>query len=195
MTYFRRKMDVIKKYGIAYKALGQGEHYFEFEADDIFFRAFENSEIKSGKASIKVMMAKGPNMLCLDFNIKGTVTVDCDRCLEDCELPVDYSGQLTVKFTESELDENERYDGEVLWLNPAEGTLNVAQYIYESIVLSLPYQRVHPGDTNGGNACNPEMLGRFKIVSEEEFDRFTGEERKMEENPEWEKLRQLKGKL
>ena len=45
-----------------------------------------------------------------------------------------------------------------------EDRVELAQYIYESIVLSLPYQRVHPE-----GECNPEMLERFRIVSDREF--------------------------
>ena len=47
---------------------------------------------------------------------------------------------------------------------PGEDRVELAQYIYESIVLSLPYQRVHPE-----GECNPEMLERFRIVSDREF--------------------------
>lgn len=189
-------MDVVKKYNIAYKSLGAEEHSFEFRIDDSFFDTFENSEISKGQADVIVKVSKGAGVVNLDFDINGVVTVECDRCLEDCELPVNYTGRLIVKFTESELDDTERYDGDVLWLNPAEDVINIAQYIYESIVLSLPYQRVHPENGTGQNACNPEMLGRFKIVSEEEFDKMTAhEEQRMSDNPEWDKLRQLKDKL
>ena len=65
-----------------------------------------------------------------------------------------------VKFSE----EVHEYDGEVMWMLPGEDQVDLKQYIYESIVLSLPYQRVHPD-----GACNPEMLERFRIVSDQEF--------------------------
>ena len=52
----------------------------------------------------------------------------------------------------------------------------LSQYIYESICLSLPYQRVHPVGSDGKSGCDPDMLARFNIVSEEEFDRLTGNE-------------------
>ena len=51
-----------------------------------------------------------------------------------------------------------------MWMLPGEDRVELAQYIYESIVLSLPYQRVHPE-----GECNPEMLERFRIVSDREF--------------------------
>lgn len=75
-------------------------------------------------------------------------------------MPIDFEGQLVVKFS----DEVHEYDGEVMWMLPGEDRVELAQYIYESIVLSLPYQRVHPE-----GECNPEMLERFRIVSDREF--------------------------
>ena len=57
------------------------------------------------------------------------------------------------------------YDGEVMWLSPADDEVDLTQYVYESIILSLPYQRVHP---EGG--CDAEMMRRFRIVSSEELD-------------------------
>ena len=75
-------------------------------------------------------------------------------------MPIDFEGQLVVKFS----DEVHEYDGEVMWMLPGEDRVELAQYIYESIVLSLPYQRVHPEVD-----CNPEMLERFRIVSDREF--------------------------
>jgi uncharacterized metal-binding protein YceD (DUF177 family) len=52
-----------------------------------------------------------------------------------------------------------------MWISQSESTLDLTQYIYESIVLSLPYRRVHD---EGG--CNPEMLASFKTISEEELE-------------------------
>ena len=72
-----------------------------------------------------------------------------------------FRGHLTVKFSDGETDE---YDGEMMWISPSESEVDLAQYIYESIVLSLPYQRVHPE-----GECDPAMLERFRIVSDSEF--------------------------
>ena len=39
-------MDVLKKYSIAFKGLGEGTHRFDMKVDDRFFEAFEGSEIR-----------------------------------------------------------------------------------------------------------------------------------------------------
>lgn len=153
-------MDDTKRFVIAYKGLKPGQYTFRFEVDGGLFAAYENSEIKDGHCRVEVVMTRLEQLLDLDIAIAGSVVVACDRCLEDCEIPIDYRGHLAVKFS----DEVQEYDGEVLWLSPSEGEVDLTQYIYESIVLALPYQRVHPE-----GKCNPEMMARFRIVSGEEF--------------------------
>ena len=184
-------MDILKKYTIPYKSLGVGKHHFDFEVDNALFKAFENTEIKNGTATVTVDVVKSASMAELTVAIRGTVTVECDRCLDDLSLPVDYKGSITVKTSETPID----FDGDIMWLNPGEDDIPLAQYIYESIVLSLPYQKVHGSDSAGNPLCNPEMLARFSIVTQEEFDRMTVREESLGNNPETAKLQALKKKL
>ena len=153
-------MEIAKRYSIAYKGLKNGHHEFDFKVDDAFFEAMENIDIKGGNCDVHVTMEKSETMLELDFAINGYAVCECDRCLEDCNIPVDYSGELIVKFSTEVRD----YDGEVMWISPADGEVSLAQYIYESVVLSLPYSRVH---TDG--ECDPDMLARFTTASEDEL--------------------------
>lgn len=102
-------------------------------------------------------------------------------------MPIHYEGQLLVKFS----DEVHEYDGEVMWLLPMEDEVDLTQYIYESIVLALPYQRVHPD-----GECNPDMLERFRIVSDEEFGRLEDRaEAEGRNEGEWAKLAALKERM
>ena len=153
-------MDVTKQYAIAWKGLKNGTYRFDFKVDNALFEAYGSTDIKDGDLSVGVTLERGESMLSLQTVIRGTVTVACDRCLEDCRLPVAFDGTLLVRFSDEVAD----YDGEVMWISPAEGEVSLAQYIYESIVLSLPYQRVHPE-----GECDADMLHRFRIVSQEEF--------------------------
>ena len=153
-------MEVAQPYSIAFKGLKNGHHEFRFEVGKSLFEAFESTEIKDGACEVAVNMERSDAMLLLDIRITGHVVVACDRCLEDCRIPIDFRSSLPVRFSEQEHE----YDGEVLWLVPGEDEVDLARYIYESIVLSLPYQRVHPD-----GECDPDMLGRFRIVSDEEF--------------------------
>ena len=180
-------MEETQRYSIAFKGLKNGHHEFRFAVDKSLFEAFENTEIKDGACEVRVDLNREESQFVLDVSISGHVVVACDRCLEDCRIPIDFEGRLLVKFS----DEEREYDGEVLWLLPGEEQVDLAQYIYESIVLSLPYQRVHPE-----GECNPEMLERFRIVSDREFSAIEAQAAARGYNDgEWAKLAALREQM
>ena len=147
-------MEESQRYAIPYKGLKNGCHEFRFEVDGSLFEEYQSTEIKDGRCEVTVAADRSESQVTLDVSIAGYVVVECDRCLEDCRVPIDFEGRLVVKFSE----EVHEYDGEVMWMLPGEDQVDLKQYIYESIVLSLPYQRVHPE-----GMCNPDMLERFRV--------------------------------
>lgn len=145
-------MELEQKYSIAYKGLKKGLHEVDFDVDGALFKAYESKEIKDGRCKVHVVMDKSDTQLILDVTIDGHVVCECDRCLEDCTIPVHFDGRLTVFVS----DNQGEYDGDYMWISPDEEDINLMQYIYESIVLSLPYRRVHPD-----GECDPDMMARF----------------------------------
>jgi uncharacterized metal-binding protein YceD (DUF177 family) len=82
------------------------------------------------------------------------VVVECDRCLEDLEIPVDLDVLLSVKFGESEsADENQDGEREVIFLPVDNTELDMEQIVYDYVCLSLPLQRVHED-----GECNPDAM-------------------------------------
>ena len=155
------------RYTIAYRGLKEGIHVYNWSVGGDFWKTRPEGGIIGGEVEVAVALEKGATgTMRLEVGITGTVTVPCDRCLEDCDLPVEWHGQMAVRVSE----EPQPFDGGVLWLEPGEAVIDLEQYIYESVVLSLPLQRVHPEDVHGQPLCNPAMLQRFKIVTEEEFE-------------------------
>ncbi|WP_417015050.1 YceD family protein [Alistipes sp.] len=180
-------MEEAQRYSIVFKGLKNGHHEFRFAVDKSLFEEYESSEIKDGACEVVVDLDRGDTQLMLMVSISGYVVVACDRCLEDCRIPIDFAGELPVKFS----DEVHEYDGEVIWLLPGEDRVDLKQYIYESIVLSLPYQRVHPD-----GECNPEMLERFRIISEGEFEALERKAASHEhDGGEWAKLAALRERM
>ncbi|MBR4853202.1 MAG: DUF177 domain-containing protein [Alistipes sp.] len=154
-------MELNKRYSIGYKSLSNSTFDYDFVVDDALFAAYESREVLGGNCDVKVVLSKTDSQLDVDVTIEGSVVCECDRCLEPCDIDIDYEGHLIVRLSTEEGE----YDGEVMWLNPAEENLDLTQYIYESIILSLPYQRVH---TEG--ECNPDMMARFAQVTAAELD-------------------------
>ena len=165
-------MNVEKELSIPFRGLKPGVYTYDFKVDDTLFEAYECTEIKHGAYDVRVELRRLETMLDMEIALDGKVVVACDRCLEDCELPIAYEGNLVVKFSDTPAE----YDGEVMWLTPADDEVHLAQYIYESVILSLPYQRVHPE-----GECDPEMLNRFTVVTERELEQLEAEAEAHEE--------------
>lgn len=145
-----------QKYSIDYQGLTLAKHHFSFDVSDDLFTMYEESEVKKGALKVEIELARHSSMMELEVQIVGTVEVECDRCLEQLTIPIDYFGDLIVKIT----DQCGEDDGDIMWVHPTDDKLSLAQYIYESVVLSLPYQRVHQTLAE----CNPEMVKHFQII-------------------------------
>lgn len=174
--------NVLNTYSIHFKGLKVGKHTFNFEVDSKFFEAFEEGEIKQGKLNVDVKLNKQSQMLEFVISIEGLVEVTCDRCLEDFDLPVSYKGSLFVKFGGIKSEEND----EIIILTNDDSEINLAQYIYESICLSLPIQRYH-GMKGVKTKCNKEMLDKLKSLS----SNSTKKEESEEVDPRWSKLKDI----
>ena len=177
-------MKVLSKYEISFFGLKVGQHEFEFEIDQKFFECFEKSEIKTGNLKAKVVLNKQPGLLELNIRIVGYVQVVCDRCLEDFDMTLKCKGELYVKFGGS----YEEIDEKVIVLKANAHHLNLSQFLYEYIHLSIPYKRVHPDDENGNSTCNKEMLN---LIQESSFE----EEKQEETDPRWKGLIDLQKKI
>lgn len=157
-------MSRLHDYLIPFKGYKIGTHELEFPINKALLEEMGDEEMIDAEAIAKAILTKGANMLTIDVEIDGEVKVECDRCLDELKLPVLIEDKLVVKFS----DEEEGFDGEVMWLNPADATLDIAEWLYETLLLALPYQRVH----ETLEECNPEMVKRFSIVSAEEFNQI-----------------------
>ena len=145
---------------IPVRGLPLGESSFRFEIGKAFFQAFENSQIKDADCSVKVSVIRHQTLLDIVCEIGGFVVVECDRCLEDLTLKVDIEPHLTVGFGSVDVDETGEVDDDVLVIDRSESELNLDQFVYDYICLSLPLVKVHPE-----GKCNPEML---RYISENE---------------------------
>ncbi len=150
-------MNYLSQYKIPFSGLKEGEHLFDFSVDDRFFAEFEESEITKGRVNIQIKLEKRTTYLRLTFVFKGKVELLCDRCLEYYSQPIKGNNPMLVKFSETETDDGD----EVIFIHPGSHEIEVAQLIYEFIVLSIPIRHVHPVGKNGESLCNPEMLDKL----------------------------------
>lgn len=173
--------DVAKysQYKIALRNFSNEPQVYEYQLDNEFFKQLDGSaDIQKGAVSVALTVKKGVAAFEFLFQINGTVSVSCDRCLDDIAMDVDTENKLYVKFGKEYSEESD----EIIIIPEEDGEINVVWFIYEFIALSLPLKRVHaPGK------CNKAMsstLNKYKAsaIDEEEEEAI---------DPRWEALKGL----
>ena len=151
-------MNYLSQYTLPFSGLGEGKHQFDFAINDRFFAEFETSEIKKGDLKVQVELEKRSTHLRLSFSISGVVELTCDRCLENFNYPLESTRGLLVKFSEKPIED----EAELIYLHPTDFQVEIAQYIYEFVILSLPIRRIHPDGEDGESLCDPVMLKKLE---------------------------------
>ena len=169
-------MKALEEFVIPFMGLKEGVHDYSFDIDEGFFESFEYSEVKQGDVHVDVSMEKQERMLIFSFSIQGEVELPCDRCLAPLNLPIEGKYRLIVKFGQEYEEESE----EILVIPETDSRINISSFIYEYIILLLPYKRVHP---EGEDLCDREVIDKLNEHSEQTTD------------PRWEALKDLKDKI
>lgn len=186
-------MNTEKTYSISFIGLKNGEHTFEYQIDSDFFKNYNYDDFNRIQANISVLLNKKATHLEVNFKAKGVVNVPCDVTNEDFDLPIENEFNLIVKFGEEFNDDHD----EILILPMNEYEINLAQYIYELIALSIPAKRVSPEAAEDEDFDEEEFDFLFE---DEEEDNETDESPEEETegdldpndiDPRWEKLKKL----
>lgn len=176
-------MSKTKEFLIPFVGLKLGKHHFEYQISKEFFEDFDYDEFQNSDIKVSLVLDKKSNMLELDFKHKGTVNVPCDLTNEDFDLPIKGKMKLIVRFGDEFNNDNE----ELLILPHGEYELDVSQYIYEMIALSVPLKRVHPGVKDG--SLQTEALAKLNELTVKEQKKESKEEEDID--PRWDKLKKL----
>ena len=180
-------MKSLQQYHIPFTGLKLGKHQFDFDIDEAFFQEFEYSLVKKGNLKVALEMDKQETMLILHFHIKGDIFQACDLCLGDFPTPLEIKEKEIVKFSnDTNLEDN---TDEIIVLTKNEHELNVAELIYEYIMLAVPmFNRCE--DEGNTEWCDREVLDKLQNLS------APAEEEKEENlaDPRWEALKNIKNK-
>ncbi|MBU3011545.1 DUF177 domain-containing protein [Polaribacter vadi] len=172
-------MKDLKQFNIQFVGLKEGKHKFDYSIDNKFFEAFNYDDFTSSSIKVSLDFVKKSTLFELNFLTEGTVEVPCDVTNELYDQEIDSELPLVVKFGLEYNDDNE----EILILPHEAYEFNVAQFIYEMIVLAVPNKRVHPKVIDG--TMESEALDKLKEleIKEEKTVETT--------DPRWDKLKNL----
>ena len=139
---------------IPLNGLTTGQHEYDWKVGKEFFESFENSEILDAELVASVVVEKSGRYLGIDCEVTGDVTVECDRCLDNLQMPIDVEISLSVKYSDEESsDEHHEGEREVIFVPETDAEFDMSQIIYDYVCLNLPMQRVHED-----GECNPDVL-------------------------------------
>lgn len=175
-------MKQLKEFTIPFVGLKQGEHHFDFTIDNTFFSNFEYDEFNDSEVTAKATLVKKSNGLEFFFNIEGYVNVNCDLSNEPYNQSVEGDHHLVVNFGDEYNDE----DDALLIVPHGTYEINIQQYIYELVILSLPAKRIHPGVSDG--TLNSDILDKLKELTPKDIEEISS---KNEIDPRWDELKKL----
>ncbi|MCK5824954.1 MAG: DUF177 domain-containing protein [Ichthyobacteriaceae bacterium] len=173
-------MKELNIYNIPFVGLKTGEHRFDYEITGKFFELYDFLEFNEAKFDVRVDLSKNSTFMELNLSFTGAANVVCDVTSENFDLPLEGKLRLVVKFGDEFNDDNP----EILTLPQDEYQVNVSQYIFEMIALSVPSKLEHPGIEDG--TLDSEILDKLEDLRPE----YNFEEEK-EDDPRWDDLKNL----
>ena len=174
----------VAAYSVNIVGLSNKEHHFEYEFGDEFFRRYGTDLLSKGKFKVDVLLNKHETFIEVQFKIKGTAGLICDRSLEPFDYPIENDSKIVFKYGE----EYQEMTDEIIVIPRDTASLELGQYIYEFISLAVPIKKLHPKFRNDEGE---DDVTEGKIVYSSE----TTEEKKDEEekiDPRWNILKKLK---
>lgn len=181
-------MNQLRQYDINIIGLETKRYEFDYSSDKAFFQSLEQQLIMEGGIQTHLILDKSETMIRLDFSISGWVERTCDRSLDLYNEQVDTRQTLFLKFA----DRNEELTDEIELIERNTATVNVARYIFDYIVLSMPMRGLHPRFRDEEDQDDDLLNG--KIIYSSDAPLADDEEPKEEKtvmDPRWEALRKL----
>lgn len=174
-------MKDLKQFNIQFVGLKEGKHLFKYTIDNTFFEIYNYEEFEKSSLNVTLEFVKKSTLFELVFTVFGTVNVPCDVTNENYDQEIASTLPLVVKFGPEFNDDNE----EILILPHEAYQFNVAQFIYEMIVLAVPNKRVHPKVLDG--TMESEALDKLRELEIKEEKNVSTETT----DPRWDKLKKL----
>jgi uncharacterized metal-binding protein YceD (DUF177 family) len=174
-----------REFEIAFVGLKPGVHEFSYTINDKFFEEFQQQDFRNCKANVKLSLDRKSSFMLLKFEIGGAMDVTCDRCNNNLPLELWDEFNITVKMVEEpELMNDQEDDPDLYYIGKTESHIDVANWIYEFINLTIPMQRTCSYEKMDGPDCNAAVMDILK--------KLEPEENKTKENPIWKGLEKFK---
>lgn len=187
-------MKFLRTYDIDIIKLNEGKHTFEFSVGYEFFKFYDATDwVNGANLKVSVHLLKTASLMEANFEIVGTLGLTCDRSLEDFDYEFDHKEFVLYKYGPIEQEISE----DVLMITRDTPSINVAQLIYEFILLAIPAKKIHPDYHDDDDDEFDESEGEVVYVSDESNRDIADEDQAQNTkpvDPRWEVLNKLKKK-
>lgn len=139
----------------------EGTQEVSYHLGKQFFVNMESADIHDADLDVSLAVTHKHDLYELVFHITGTVTLICDRCLDDLIYPIDASYTINVKYGD---DYSETDD--LLVIPESNPFLNVSYMIYDTASLAIPLKHVHP--MGKCNRAMSALLRKHRAVKDDE---------------------------
>lgn len=160
-----RTMSRNRDFEIPFAGLKEGVHTFNYKIDDQFFEAFSEPDFCECAAEVKLTLDRKSGFLMLHFDVGGSAKVNCDKCGNLIKKELWDEFNMIIKIVEDpEKMNEEETDPDIFYIGKNESHIDIENWIYEFVTLSIPMQRVC--DQIGGPECNLEVLKKLKTMED-----------------------------
>ena len=152
-----------RAFEIAFVGLKPGIHEFSYSVDDKFFVEKAQPDFTDCVANVKLTLDKKSSFMLLKFEISGKATVNCDRCGNSIPIDIWDEFNMLIKMVEDPVEMNaQEEDPDVFYISRTESHIDVADWIYELVLLSFPLQMICATDKDGNSTCNKAVIDKLK---------------------------------
>jgi len=180
-------MGYRREFEIAFVGLKTGIHEYDYEIRDKFFETYQQQDFRNCDARVKLRLDKNVGFMLLKFEIGGSLETNCDRCGNTLKIELWDEFNLVIKMVgDPAIMNDQEEDPDVYFISHSESHIDVADWIYEFINLSIPMQKICAYDDASGPECNPAALNILKELEPED------KPQEEKENPIWKGLEKFK---
>ena len=146
-------MGKFTTFNLPLKTLSAGTHEFNYKLDKQFFADMEYADVRDADLDVHLKVVYHNDIYSLNFVIKGSITMLCDRCLDDLVIAIDTTYDINVEYGDDYNDESD----DLLIIPSSDNNLNVSYMLFDTVVLVIPIKHVHPM-----GKCNRQMSALLK---------------------------------
>ena len=164
-SFKKNAMASMRMFEIPFVGLKPGVHEFNYDLDATFFKEKTGENSEEIVADVKLTLDKNNGFLLLKFTVGGKADVNCDRCGNPLKVDLWDEFNMVVKLTEDPQKANEEEeDADVFYIAKSESHIEVSDWLYEFVMLSIPMQHICGNDSDGKSLCNEEVLKKLEAM-------------------------------